>query len=103
LGDGTLTARGGSGRAVTIVGYQFGAAVIGNVTCAWLQDYVTARTTGDEAGMKAVDAAMSTSRKWKVLQQMQKQGDYPWMLWTLAERVAKHQDVGKYRTTLGCD
>ena len=83
--------------------YQFGAAVIGNVTCAWLKDYQGARTAGNEPGMAKVDQALGTSRTWKTLQQMNKDGDYPEAVWDLADRVHKREAVDDYQQALGCD
>jgi hypothetical protein len=83
--------------------YQFGAAVIGNVTCAWLKDYQSARTAGNEPGMAKVDEALGTSRTWKTLQQMNKDGDYPEVIWEFADRVHKREAVDEYQQALGCD
>jgi hypothetical protein len=85
--------------------YQFGAAVIGTVTCAWLRDYDRAHAAGDEPGMARVDAALSTSRTWKVLQTMNSDGDYPEVVWMFADQVSDRQleDKISYDSALGCD
>ncbi len=83
--------------------YQFGAAVIGKVTCIWLSEYQKARTAGDKAGMATVAEALNTSRTWKTLQKMSAEGDYPEVLWEFTDKVAKGQAIGGYRSSLGCD
>jgi hypothetical protein len=83
--------------------YQYGAAVIGNVTCAWLKQYEVARIAKDEPGMATVDKALATSRGWKILLTMDKEGDYPEVVWDYAHRVAQRTDVNGYPAALGCD
>jgi hypothetical protein len=82
--------------------YQYGAAVVGQVTCAWLDQYERARAAGDEPGMAAVDQALSGSHQWAVLQRMSKEGDYPQVLWDYADQVAERQDPVGYQQGLGC-
>ncbi len=82
--------------------YQYGAAVIGQVTCAWLDKYERARAAGDEPAMAAVDHVLSGSRQWAVLQRMSKEGDYPQVLWDYADQVAKRQELARYQQSLGC-
>lgn len=68
--------------------YQFGARVTDAVACAWLDSWTTAHRNGDAAGMRRAVAAMATSRHWKVLQKMDAQGDFPDVLWELADQLA---------------
>jgi hypothetical protein len=83
--------------------YQYGAAVIGNVTCVWLKEYQSARKASDEAGMATVDKALKTSRSWKTLQSMNAEGDYPEVVWEFADLVAQRKAVDDYPMSLGCE
>ena len=83
--------------------YQYGAAVIGNVTCAWLKQYQVARIAKNETGMATVDKALATSRGWKILLTMDKDGDYPEVVWDYAHRVTQRADTSGYPSALGCD
>ena len=57
----------------------------------------------DEPGMATVDKALATSRGWKILLTMDKEGDYPEVVWDYAHRVAQRTDVNGYPAALGCD
>lgn len=98
---------------LVVDGYQLGAHVSGTVACAWIGRWVDARAAGDTAAARAATAAMATSHRWPVLRGMQAEGDYPAVLWELADAMATDADVpaGKpgigvadsYREALGCD
>ncbi|MFC0624006.1 hypothetical protein [Kribbella deserti] len=82
--------------------YHLGADVSGAVTCLWVDKWVKARKAGDAAGMQASVQAMNTSRNWKVLKEMAKDGDYSAVLWDLVGLIAAGKDPGNYRSRLGC-
>ena len=64
--------------------YQLGAQVAGAVSCAWIHQW--AHGTPAER-QQAIDA-MATSRHWAVLLDMQKDGDYPDVVWEIADGMA---------------
>jgi hypothetical protein len=49
---------------------------------------VHARRTGDEAVEREAVDAMNSSRKWRVLEEMNADGDYPEVLWQYADAMA---------------
>ncbi|RNL60433.1 hypothetical protein EFK50_19045 [Nocardioides marmoriginsengisoli] len=92
----------GLGTGVALDPYQFGAKVAGAVACGWLDEWTRARAAGDaEAQQRAVDA-MGTSRDWKVLRDMDVEGDYPEVVWGYADRIASGAAPAGYRSGLGC-
>jgi hypothetical protein len=64
--------------------YQFGAAVTGQVFCAWAEVY----RTGGAAAKKQAVTALESSHHWKVLADMNARGDWPEAIWEYADRVA---------------
>ena len=68
--------------------YQVGAEVSGAVACAWLDRWDDATKAGDDAAAQQAADALQSSRKWTVLRQMAKQGDYPEVLWEIAQAAA---------------
>lgn len=60
--------------------YQLGAAVTGTVACEWFARWGHARRTGDHAAVRQADAALATARRWPVLKQMSRSGDWPSVL-----------------------
>jgi hypothetical protein len=68
--------------------YQLGAKVAGSVACGWIDRWGQARRTGDEAAEQEAVDAMSTSRTWRVLDEMNADGDYPEVLWQYADAMA---------------
>lgn len=93
--------------------YQLGAEVAGAVSCAWIGRWVAATAAGEAGVARAAAAAMATSHRWAVLRDMNAEGDYPEVLWGLADAMASGAGVpaGKpgvtvaqsYRGGLGCD
>ena len=73
--------------------YQLGAQVVGTVACAWIDRWVDARRDGDEAATREAVDAMSTSRTWPVLQEMNEEGDYPEVVWELAAAMETNGPV----------
>jgi hypothetical protein len=91
--------------------YQLGAKVTGAVGCAWLERWVTARRAGDARGLRQAVGALATSHHWRVLREMQAEGDWPRVFWQYADAAAADTPVmggkplsveGSYRDALGC-
>jgi hypothetical protein len=53
-----------------------GSKVAGTVTCLWLRQWADARRTGDEASEREAEAAMATSRHWKILTDVESTNGY---------------------------
>jgi hypothetical protein len=82
--------------------YQFGAAVTGAVTCAWIEEWQRARTAGDEAAAANAADLLATSHDWQVLHTMEGEGDFPEVVWYYADQVAAGQVPEGYREGLDC-
>lgn len=82
--------------------YQLGADVAGAYACAWFEAFDNA-VAHDQAGL-ADEAArvLGTSRDWPVLVEMNERGDYPEVIWELADQVAAGEVPEGYREGLGC-
>lgn len=83
--------------------YQFGAAVTGRVTCAWIVEHIRADKAGDEAATERAAAALRSSTRWRALDQMVGEGAYPEVLRQIAGQVAAGGGSEGYRGALGCD
>jgi hypothetical protein len=75
-------------RDTAVDRYQLGAKVAGSVACGWIDRWVQARRTGDEAAEREAVHAMNSSRNWRVLNEMNADGDYPEVLWQYADAMA---------------
>jgi hypothetical protein len=73
--------------------YQVGASVTGFVSCLWFRQWGEARRTGNRGAKVEAEAAMATSKHWKILREMAKDGAYPPVVWQLAD--AMPSGVGK--------
>ena len=91
--------------------YQLGAQVVGAVACAWIGQWVDARHAGDANRTRQAVSAMATSHEWPILLDMNEEGDYPEVLWGIADAMATDGVVigGKpltieesYADALGC-
>jgi hypothetical protein len=91
--------------------YQLGAQVSGAVTCAWIEQWITATDAGDGARVKEAVDAMATSHDWAILVEMNAEGDYPEVVWELADAMATDAPVAggrpmtireSYSEGLGC-
>ncbi len=82
--------------------YQFGAEVVAQYVCAWLETFENAKTH-EQPGL-ATEAArvLATSREWPILKQMNADGDYPEVVWEYADQVTAGQVPEGYREGLGC-
>ena len=82
--------------------YQIGADVAGKVACAWLDSYVAGVRSGDDARSSEAAAALATSRRWPILNEMDASGDYPEVVWEYADDLAAGRDPAGYQGALGC-
>ncbi|SBT37400.1 hypothetical protein [Micromonospora auratinigra] len=82
--------------------YQFGAQVISRVGCGWIAEWLRADKAGDTAARQRAADALRGSRQWRVLHDMQAQGDYPKAFWQLADEVAAGKPPAGYAEALGC-
>ncbi len=76
------------GDDVTGNRYQVGAEVTGAVMCAWLVRWDEGNRTGNDEMVESAVAAMQTSKDWKVLHEMNAEGDYPEVTWEIADGAA---------------
>jgi hypothetical protein len=67
--------------------YQLGAAVTGAVVCGWLDEWLLAKHEGDATRVKAAATAMATSRRWKILVEMNATGGFPDEIWLYSDVV----------------
>lgn len=93
-------------RGLALDSYQFGARLSGMVACGWIEQWQRARAAGDTAAAQRAVAALATSHDWKVLRDMDAEGDYPEVLWQYADALAApgagESAVDGYRGALGC-
>jgi hypothetical protein len=83
--------------------YQFGATVTGMVGCGWIAEWIRADRANDKAAVDRAAAALRSSHQWRVLQDMNAEGDYPEVLWETADAVADGDLPKRYAEGLGCD
>jgi hypothetical protein len=83
--------------------YQFGAEVTGMVGCGWITEWIRADQAGDKAATERAATALRSSHKWRVLQDMDKDGDFPEVLWETADSVADGKVPTRYADGLGCE
>jgi hypothetical protein len=67
--------------------YQLGAHVTSAIACGWLERWAAATDAGDQDTADASVAAMATSRKWPILQEMANQGGYSEVFWEMARQL----------------
>ena len=92
--------------------YQLGAKVTGAVACAWIGQWVEAKSEGDNRrAQRAVDA-LATSRNWAILNEMDEAGGWPEVVWELAAAMPDDATVSggrpmtiaeSYESSLGCE
>ena len=83
--------------------YQLGAEISGAVACAWLDEFKAATRAGAEQRVQRAEQVLATTHDWPVLQQMNDRGDYPEVLWQLADQAAAGQLPDWYADGLGCN
>ncbi|MDI6102551.1 hypothetical protein QLQ12_28415 [Actinoplanes sp. NEAU-A12] len=81
--------------------YHFGAEVTSLVGCGWITEWNRAKKAGDAAAVKKATDALLSSRNWKILKEMEAEGDWPEVFWETAEGVTKGKNVG-YEDAIGC-
>jgi hypothetical protein len=76
-------------RAIGLVKdrYQLGAAVTGTIACTWLKLWSEARQDGNVAAVREATDAMATAKTWPILQEMAKDGDWPYFVEAFAEAM----------------
>jgi hypothetical protein len=67
--------------------YQVGAKVTSTISCLWFLQWAQARGSGDRPAELEAERAMATSRHWRILQEMAKEGAFPETIWTLAAEM----------------
>lgn len=72
---------------LTTTRYQVGAKVTATVSCLWFLQWAEARRSGDRAAELEAERAMATSKHWRVLHEMAKDGAYPETIWELAREM----------------
>lgn len=90
------------GDAQALDSYQLGATVTGAVACGWIQEWERARAAGDDAAAQNAADELATSHDWKVLREMDAEGDYPEAIWEYADQVGAGKEPEGYRGGLGC-
>jgi hypothetical protein len=92
--------------------HQLGATVAGAAACAWTDAWDDATKTGDQRAADEAAEAMSSSRRWSVLREMDEEGDYPEAVWDVAyvvshdvalQRGQSRSERGWWIGGLGCD
>jgi hypothetical protein len=92
--------------------YQLGVAVVQDVGCRWFHRWFDAREAGDEAAAATASRALRSSGEWRVLREMDAEGDYPFFFEQYAEATADGKVHGEGGTTpftrkklrsLGCE
>jgi hypothetical protein len=88
--------------------YQLGARVAGSVACDWLDRWTEGLAKGDQAEVQQAKDALATSHDWPILQEMDKQGDYPEGIWDFAKDRLGGSGFGRntthnYNASLACN
>ena len=71
--------------------YHLAAHVTGQVACAWINQYATARSLGDAVSRQRAVEAMEASRTWPVLRDIQHEGGWADEFWLVADDMAAGQ------------
>lgn len=81
--------------------YHFGAGVTSLVGCGWITEWNRAKQAGDADAVKKATDALLSSRNWKILKEMEAEGDWPEVFWETAENVTKGKGAGS-KDAIGC-
>jgi len=73
--------------ALALSRYQLGAKVTGAVACGWLDQWAAAVKSGDTASAQESVDAMSTSRDWTILREMEDQGGWSQVVWEYSREM----------------
>jgi hypothetical protein len=65
--------------------YNLEVAVAGDVGCAWFDQWLDARKSGDTTAADHASQTLRASRNWPVLQEMSADGAYPQVFWDYAD------------------
>lgn len=91
--------------------YQLGARVTGAVTCAWVEQWLSAGRDGDREAQREAEEAMATARDWEVLQEMTHEGSWSYVVWEYADAMTGGGEIKgggptsieeSYRDAFGC-
>ncbi|WP_328992896.1 hypothetical protein OG394_01405 [Kribbella sp. NBC_01245] len=82
--------------------YHVAADVTSAVSCNWIDKWIKAKKAGDTAGMKAAVDAMNTSKSWKILKDIEKEGAWSSAIWELADALAAGKNPADYKSGIGC-
>jgi hypothetical protein len=74
-------------EGLTTARYQVGAKVTATVSCLWFFQWAEARRSGDRGAKLEAENAMATSKHWRILREMAKDGAYPETIWQLAAEM----------------
>lgn len=74
-------------EGLTTARYQVGAQVTATVSCLWFLQWDEARRSGDRSAELEAEKAMATSKHWRILSEMAKDGAYPEAIWQLAAEM----------------
>jgi hypothetical protein len=74
-------------EGLTTARYQVGAQVTATVSCLWFLQWAEARRSGDRGAKLEAEKAMATSKHWRILREMAKDGAYPETTWQLAAEM----------------
>ncbi|MGL5808363.1 MAG: hypothetical protein ACRCYQ_00270 [Nocardioides sp.] len=83
--------------------YHFGARVAGELTCGWVAEWRDARNANDQTAVDNAAAELAASRQWPFLVAMDEQGDFPELVWQIADEVGDGQDPVGAEGALGCE
>lgn len=103
--DGPLLPAGVERSSITsdqVDSYQLGAEISGQVACAWFDEYAAATQAGAQGRADRAVAVLAGSHDWPVLHRMNETGDYPEVLWGLAEDLDGGELPEWYQGGLGC-
>lgn len=76
-------------EGLTTERYQVGAKVTATVSCLWFLQWAKARRTGDRSAKLEAEKAMATSKHWRILHEMAKEGAWPETIWELAREMPR--------------
>lgn len=82
--------------------YQFGVGVTSLVGCGWIAEWQRADKAGDKAARARAVQAMAGSHQWKVLNDMNAEGDWPESFWQIGDKMAAGADPTGYGSGIGC-
>jgi hypothetical protein len=68
---------------------QIGTQVAGTISCLWLRQWGAAVNSGDTSAAEEAIEAMSTSRHWKVLTDVESTNGYSPLVWEIAEDMKR--------------